>query len=555
MRRKTLVIAAVTAALAAPGIAQAEPAWGSTGSLGPGSGSTAGPNDAPPSPPGVNVPGGRYEHSVALKFETERGTTVRYTLDGTTPTRDSQVYAPGRPLKITQDTNVTAVAFRGDRASAPVSFGYLIRTAEKPIAEIVVMSDVHVGDYENNTAKYESFFDTIGSIFPKPDAILSNGDMINDNWNGKGPDHKIVSRIFQENLERKGMADTQVLMSYGNHDAYLDDVRAGYPREWFPDSGGGYYESDVNGVNVFTLNTETYNGDTAQRDWLKGRLGEITADPANVGKPILVQGHRPTTGTSMDGQQASNPRLAEDLKAFPQVIYVSGHSHLNNNDDRSIHQRDFTSVNDGSMSYIEFDRGYQMVTETGLADRFESPTSQALFVEVYQDRAEISRINMAADHHDIYAGGQWSANWQPSYSSAGTLSGAGWTVELKGSTSREIKDNFRYTSAARNTVAPEFGTAAPLSVITGADGATAVRIEQARDDQMVHHYRVDVTDTTAGTKVVSSKVLSRFDVVPRPNALDIPVPDAVVGNEFQAEVVAVDAYGNASAPVKLTFIR
>ncbi|WP_258557791.1 metallophosphoesterase [Rhodococcus sp. AG1013] len=105
------------------------------------------------------------------------------------------------------------------------------------------MSDVHVGDYENNSKKYESFFDTIGSIFPKPDAILSNGDMINDNWNGKGLDHKIVSRIFQENFARKGMTDTQVLMSYGNHDAYLDDVRAGYPKEWFPDSGGGYYES------------------------------------------------------------------------------------------------------------------------------------------------------------------------------------------------------------------------------------------------------------------------------------------------------------------------
>ncbi len=91
----------------------------------------------------------------------------------------------------------------------------------------------------------------------------------------------------------------------------------------------------------------------------------------------------------MDGQQASNPRLAEDLKAYPQAILFSGHSHLNNNDDRSIHQRDFTSVNDGSMSYIEIDHGYQMITESGLANRFESPTAQALFVDVYKDRTEI----------------------------------------------------------------------------------------------------------------------------------------------------------------------
>lgn len=555
MRRKTLVITAVAAALAAPGVAHAGPAWGSAGSSGPGWGSSAGADDSVPAAPRVTVPGGRYEQPVELKFESDRGTTVRYTLDGTTPTRDSEVFAPGRPVRITKDTNVTAVAFRGNQASAPVSSGYLIKTAEKPLAQVVVMSDVHVGDYENNTKKYESFFDTVGSIFPKPDAILSNGDMINDNWNGKGPDHQIVSRIFQENLARKGMTDTQVLMSYGNHDAYLDDVRAGYPKEWFPDSGGGYYESEVNGVHVFTLNTETYNGDTAQRDWLKGRLAEITTDPANVTTPILVQGHRPTSGTVMDGQQASNPLLAQDLSAFPQVVYFSGHSHLNNNDDRAVHQRDFTSVNDGSMSYIEFDRGYQMITEVGLANRFESPTSQALFVDVYQDRAEISRVNMAADRHDIYTGGQWSANWQPPYASAGTLSGPSWTVELKGSTNQQVKDNFRYTSAARNAVAPEFVSPTPLSVVAGPDGATSVRIAQARDDQMVYHYRVEITDKSTGTNVVSSKVLSDFSFMPRPNFLDIPVPGVVAGTAYEAKVVAVDAYGNASPEATLTFTR
>lgn len=553
MKRKTLVIAAVAAALAAPGVAQAGPVWGSAGSSDLGWGSSVGGDDTVPAVPGVSVPGGRYEHPVELKFTSERGTTVRYTLDGTTPTRDSQVYAPGRPVAIAQDTNVTAVAFRGDKASAPVSFGYLIKTAEKPVAQIVVMSDVHVGGYESNTKKYESFFDTIGSIFPKPDAILSNGDMINDNWDGKGADHKIVSRIFQENLARKGMGDTQVLMSYGNHDAYLDDVRAGYPREWFPDNGGGYYESDVNGVPVFTVNTETYNSDTAQRDWLKDRLTAITADPANATKPILVQGHRPTTGTVMDGQQTSNPRLAQDLGAFPQVIYLSGHSHLNNNDDRSIHQRDFTAVNDGSMSYIEFDHGYQMVTETGLANRFEAPTAQALFVDVYQDRAEISRVNMAADPHDIYTGGQWSASWQPPYSSAGTLSGSRWTVELKGSTNQQIKDNFRYTDAARNTVAPEFVSPTPLTAVTGPNGEVTLRVDQAKDDQMVYHYRVEVTDKATGASVVSSKVLSDFAFMPRPNHLDVPIPGTVPGNEYVAKVVAVDAYGNASKQTTLTF--
>ncbi|MFE9859816.1 chitobiase/beta-hexosaminidase C-terminal domain-containing protein [Streptomyces sp. NPDC005780] len=536
MRLTPFVIAASCAALAAPAVAHAQPR-----------------PSAPPAAPGVSVPGGRYDHTVKLDFRAERGTTVRYTLDGTTPTRSSRVYSPGRPLRITEDTNVTAVAFHGRQASVPVARGYLIKTREKPLARFVVMSDVHVGDHENNDKKYESFFDTIGSIFPDPDAILSNGDMINDNGNGKGPDHRIVSDIFQANLKRKGMTGTQLLISNGNHDASLAAIRAGYPKAWFPDSGGGYYESEVKGVHLFTVNTETYNNDTAQRTWLKNRLAALTAAPGAANEPILVQGHRPATGTTMDGQQAANPRLAEDLGAFPQAILFSGHSHLNTNDDRSMHQRDFTSVNDGSMSYVEIDHGYQMVTGNGLADRFETPTAQALFVEVYKDRTEIDRINMAADRHDIYTGGQWSASWQPPYASAGTLSGPGWTVRLKGSTNQEIKDNFRYTAAARNTVAPRFTAREPLTPVRAADSTTALRIAQAVDDQMVHHYEVDITDTTTGAKAVSSKVLSDFTFVPRPNSLDIPVKDVVAGHRYQARVVAVDAYGNASRATSLAF--
>ncbi|MER6502653.1 chitobiase/beta-hexosaminidase C-terminal domain-containing protein [Streptomyces sp. NPDC001455] len=537
--RLTPLVVATSVALVAPTAAQAH------------SPATASP--AVPAAPGVSVPGGRYEHPVELKFRAERGTTVRYTLDGTTPTRDSRVYSPGRPLRITKDTNVTAVAFHGNRGSVPVSYGYLIKSREKPLAELVVMSDVHVGSHASADKKYESFFDTIGSIFPRPDAILSNGDMINDNGDGKGPDHRIVSEIFRANLARKGMENTELLISNGNHDASLAAIRAGYPREWFPDSGGGYYESVVKGLHILTVNTETYNSDSAQRAWLKGRLTAIAADPANTGRPVLVQGHRPTTGTTMDGQQAANPRLAEDLGTFPQAILFSGHSHLNINDDRSIHQRGFTSVNDGSMSYVEIDHGYQMVTADGLADRFESPTAQALFVEVYKDRTEIARVNMAADKHDIYTGGKWTADWQPPYASAGTLSGDTWTVRLKGSTNQQIKDNFRYTAATRNTVAPKFTTHRPLSRVTDEKGGTALRIAQARDDQMVHHYEVDITDASTGASVVSSKVLSDFTFMPRPNSLDIPVPGAVAGKRYVARVAAVDAYGNASPAASLTF--
>ncbi|MEV6422572.1 chitobiase/beta-hexosaminidase C-terminal domain-containing protein [Streptomyces sp. NPDC051662] len=537
MRFTPLAIAVVSAALVSPVVAHADTRT----------------QDGAPAAPGVSVPGGRYEKAVSVKLTSERGTVVRYTLDGTTPTYRSGLYVPGKPLRISKDTNLTAAAFDGRESGVPVSYGYLIKTREKPIAEFVVMSDVHTDSHTGGDKRYEAYFDTIGSIFPRPDAILSNGDMINDNGDGRGADHKIVSEIFQANLARKGMTDTQLLISNGNHDASLAAVRAGYPREWFPDAGGGYYESNVNGVHLFTVNTETYNGDTAQRAWLKNRLAQITANPASITKPILIQGHRPAPGTVMDGQQTANPLLTQDLADFPQAVYLSGHSHLNINDERSIAQKDFTAVNDGSMSYVEVDHGYQAITDTGLADRFEATTAQALFIEVYKDRTEIARVNMNADKHDIYQGGQWSANPQPPYASSGTLSGPTWVLRLKGTTNQEIKDNFRYTAAARDKVAPEFTSRQPLKAVTTDAGSTAVRIAQAKDDQMVHHYDVNVTETATGAKVVSAKVLSEYYFMPRPNTLDIPLPAGAAGARYTARVVAVDAYGNASPAASLAF--
>ncbi|WP_405682896.1 hypothetical protein [Streptomyces sp. NBC_00057] len=83
-----------------------------------------------------------------------------------------------------------------------------------------------------------------------------------------------------------------------------------------------------------------------------------------------------------------------------------------------------------------------------------------------------------------------------------------------------------------------------------AKGGTALSITQAEDDQMVHHYNVDITDASTGASVVSSKALADFYFMPRPNTLAIPVTGAVEG---VARVVAVDVYGNVSPAASLTF--
>lgn len=496
-----------------------------------------------PEAPQFSIPGGSYDGPISVKLTAQQGETVRYTTDGTIPTKSSKA-AGNSAVKISADTNLTAVAFRGTQAGTPRSVGYFIDGAQEPQASFMIMSDVHIGNYESDKLNWAGYFDTIGEVLDKPDAILSNGDMINDNWNGRGKDHQITARIFQENLQRKGMEDTEVFMSYGNHDATLSELRAGYPASWFPDSGGGYYRTEVDGVPLITVNTENYSAQ--QSTWLREQLKDIGADARYADLPVIVQGHRPISGTVMDGQQSSNAQLGRDLALLPRAIYFSGHSHLNLNDPRSIHQKDFTAVNDGSSSYIEIDRGYQMIDGNGeLANRFETPTSQALAVEVFEGRTVIKRVNLNADWHDIYTDGKWSANFKPPFFSAGTLAGASWQIDTKG-TDSEVREAFGYTATHRNLTAPVWAQKKPLQGVDLASGELGLRIAAAGDDEMVHHYSITATNAATGMQVLKTKMANRFDAVPAATALTVPLSVQRDGTSYRVEVSAVDAQGNIS---------
>ncbi|PQZ94674.1 phosphoesterase [Arthrobacter sp. MYb227] len=516
--------------LAAPALASSQPP-------------TANKVQETPAAPTFSVPGGSYDGPIRVKLRAAQGETVRYTTDGTIPSKSSKA-SGNSSILISADTNLTAIAFKGNQPGVPRSVGYFIDSKEQPKASFMIMSDVHIGNYDSDKLNWAGYFDTIGEVLGAPDAILSNGDMINDNWNGKGKDHQITSRIFQENMKRKGMDDTEVFLSYGNHDATLAELREGYPQGWFPDTGGGYYRAEVQGVPTITVNTENYS--SAQSTWLTEQLTEIGANATYDDLPVIVQGHRPISGTVMDGQQSSNAKLGQDLAKFPRAIYFSGHSHLNLNDPRSIHQKNFTAVNEGSSSYIEIDHGYQMLDAAGeLANRFETPTAQGVAVEVYEGRTVIKRVNLNADWHDIYTNGTWSANFKPPFFSSGTLAGSSWNVSTAGNDD-QVREAFVHTDANRNKTAPFWEVKNPVQGVDLSDGRLGLKIAQAKDDEMVHHYRVVVAEKDTDEVVLSTKLANRFDVVPAPTSVQVPVPVPRDGKTYLVQVTAVDAQGNTS---------
>lgn len=515
--------------------------------------------------PVIGLQGGRFTTAQTVSLSAASGAKIYYTLDGNEPTEKSQPYTA--PIALAKSANLAAIAVVNGVASPAAIEGYLIKTAEKPLASFAVMSDVHTSQYENNDVRWQKHFDTLSRILPDPDAIISNGDQINDNNFNTGEDHAVVRRIFEENLQRKGMADTRVFMSFGNHDDRVAKMSAMYPQEWFPHDGGGYYQQEINGYPLLVLNTENYSA--AQSTWVKERLTAITSDPTMRNKPVFVAGHRPVAGTVMDGMQASNQAINTDLSGFPQVISFSGHSHYNINDERSMFQENFTSVNDGSMTYGENPSQY-WPNGDGLVYTAHNTSSQSLIVEVYADRTEIDRINYAAEDERAYTpAGVWSFQNNPPYEAAGTLAGPTWTVRTSGTTPEEIRAGFTYTPENRNKVAPVMAAEKP-TVRQTASGPV-LRIPRASDDQFVHGYQVSITDAATGAIWnginPNNEVGSDFYMAPRPAFVDIPLAvrqgglpgkaidnRVVIGAKYSVSVTARDSYGNKSEPAALNFV-
>jgi hypothetical protein len=104
----------------------------------------------------------------------------------------------------------------------------------------------------------------------------------------------------------------------------------------------------------------------SQAKWLNKKL-EI-ANHDNPNKPIFVLTHYPVYGTVVSNDHNSKRTFSEVLKKYPQVVNISGHTHQALNDPRVIHQEDFTSYNNGSLSYLiinhyEFDSDYDIISK------------------------------------------------------------------------------------------------------------------------------------------------------------------------------------------------
>lgn len=407
-------------------------------------------------------------------------------------------------------------------------------------------------------------------------AIMDNGDVVGGNEGDDtdarvGAWYRAVDRVFSETFP-----DSKILLSQGNHD-YADwmgkvfDVNhkknGVYDGKWYyPRSENDYvgnYHVKIGGYDFITLD---YNGDapfgyaqqrTGYQDFLKKTLAEIKAakdyDPA---KPIFIQVHSGYEGTTLGGPfhadyDTVGPDLKTILKDYPQAFVGSAHTHFLVAPETSIYQKDFTFFENGSMKYpyqdvpSDFLEGGYLIGKSGDPENGRNMERTCNFFSILKDGTVVIR------RFDV-ARRQWI--------------GMPWTVKPS-----EGKAGFKYTDAKRSKVAPWWEDGAKVSTSKLGETSATVDFTQAVDDELVHYYKVEVTDRAGNPvtfkarqvpdftgdtqpKSVSGefRTFSRFYVTP--TQMSFEFSDLKPATTYHVKVTAYDSFNNASAkPLEGTF--
>ncbi len=202
------------------------------------------------------------------------------------------------------------------------------------------------------------------------------------------------------------------------------------------------------------------------------------------------------------------------FKDYPQVVNFSGHSHYSLLDERSVHQRDYTSVATQSISYTELESG----KVNGTIPPNASATPMGYVMDIHSDRVEIIRVNFS-----------------DKFGEEGLVEKQPWILPVP-----LTKDGFIYTDARASANAAPVMTAGKGSY--RADGGTTyLEFPAGGDDDFVHSYKPVWSD--------GSEQLYFSDFYNGLTAMSSNVSLAVDKNAgtYGVKIYAVDSWGAVSA--------
>ncbi len=315
-----------------------------------------------------------------------------------------------------------------------------------------------------------------------------------------GNGNPVVYQEYQQIMERIfGPRKPEQLIVMGNHDFWLEEPAL--PETARKNFSEGMKIPELNihkvigGYDFITLNSEGNgmgNGfyEEASREFFSKAMAD--AKCRAPGKPVFAVTHQHAKGTVYGSETWGNESLTEMFKPYENIVHFSGHSHFALEDERSIHQKDFTALGTSSLHYCELEHG----RVNGTIPPDPHLCVQFMYMEVFEDKIDFFRYSLDGDREINPQTLGYDGNWCQC-----NLNGyreikphARWSVPLP-----LKKENFVYTAArAEQRTAPYFPENAELSVMMNPDGSARVGFTAAKHDDFVHTYAVILQKTGTG---------------------------------------------------------
>ncbi|WP_314584935.1 S-layer homology domain-containing protein [Paenibacillus terrigena] len=284
------------------------------------------------------------------------------------------------------------------------------KTATPADLNMIVNSDTEISSNPAAIARVEEDFRQSLKIFPQANVMLIPGDVTGGNNAIEYLWMKELTKVYNK-VKAEGLFNNIALyLVRGNHDmggaeefipvgsagAWNESTKS-YDNNFFNDA----YRVKINGYNLVVFDGNYDNSNTSGK--AKNYLDQITKEPDyDPTKPIFVSSHFPISGTnwgsawSTAGSNNVGKYIADNN--LSQVVYVSGHTHYDPTDERSLYQGAASYFDAGSTNYSSYiDGGPSGGYIEGAYIKYHTTPRISNFIEVYGTKVIIKHYNLSTE--------------------------------------------------------------------------------------------------------------------------------------------------------------
>lgn len=377
----------------------------------------------------------------------------------------------------------------------------------EPVLRFMVVSDVHYKD--EHTVERDRMQQAIRTAYAlsekesynKLDALYVVGDFANSGTRAQ-------MLAFKDTLDSNLKPGTDYTLSLASHEFGSEGEEAALQK--FAEIFGAEPDSHkvINGYHFISVTcTNGCHFDEKKQEWVAQELKKAAKDDPK--RPIFFFQHPHIMGTVYGSANWGEDELTAILMNYPQIIDFSGHSHAPINDPRSIHQRHFTCLGTGTLSYFELDEFDKIY---GTIPPNDDNAAQMLIVEAdAEGRVRIYPYDLITDNFFPFT---WKID-------------SAWDV-----------DSYLYTDARyRTEKAPWFEEGSAVEIKDVKADSFTVEFPQAKvEEEYVDDYNVYLKDMN-GVTVRNATIWSGYYFYNMPEKLSVSF-DGLESGEYRVEIYA-----------------